>query len=61
TCLVNTDALSGGETRIGTSVPNRAKAKAVIDAMVVAIKAGVEPGDIGIVVPYSGHKAQKEE
>ncbi|EER04792.1 hypothetical protein Pmar_PMAR014056, partial [Perkinsus marinus ATCC 50983] len=37
------------------------KAKAVIDAMVVAIKAGVEPGDIGIVVPYSGHKAQKEE
>ncbi|EER06512.1 conserved hypothetical protein, partial [Perkinsus marinus ATCC 50983] len=59
-CLVNIDALSGGETRVGTSFSNRAEAKAVIDAMVVAVEAGMEPGDIGIVVPYSGQKTQIE-
>ncbi|KAF4691637.1 hypothetical protein FOZ60_015095 [Perkinsus olseni] len=60
-CLVDTNSVTGGETRVGTTFSNRAEAKAVIDAMVLAVEAGLDPEAIGIVVPYNGQKSQIEK
>ncbi|KAF4758049.1 hypothetical protein FOZ63_021346, partial [Perkinsus olseni] len=60
-CLVDTNSVTGGETRVCTTFSNRAEAKAVIDAMVLAVEAGLDPEAIGIVVPYNGQKSQIEK
>ncbi|KAF4676766.1 hypothetical protein FOL47_005187 [Perkinsus chesapeaki] len=60
-CLVDTNTLTGGEARVGTSYCNRTEAKAVVDALVCAVEAGMDPKDIGVIVPYSGQKSQIEK